>query len=133
MDQRASVRFFAAAIFGIVWILLTGCGPSKEARVRNGVTFAKAALQLVGVNPFATAAYQGYLRNGQGAAAYVTASLPKKDPPFDSFEDNKPGHEWTVVIRPSGAPHEWSIEGYGLDLKKPLIVEYVTISLPDEE
>ena len=133
MEQRMSVKFFLAAILGIVWIFLTGCGPSKEAKVRDGVTFAKACLQLVGVNPLATAAYQGYVRNGQGPAAYVKASLPKKDPPFDSFEDDKPGHTYTVVIRPSGAPNEWSIEGYGLDLKKPLTVEYITISLPEDE
>ena len=133
MEQRTSVKFFLAAILGIVSMVLTSCGPSKDEKVRNGVAFAKACLQLVGVNPLATAAYQGYLRNGKGPAAYVSESLPKKNPPFDSFEDNKPGHTYTVVIRPSGAPHEWSIEGYGLDLKKPLTVEYITISLPEEE
>ncbi len=133
MDQKKSVKFFTAAILSIVSILMASCGPSKDERVRDGVTFAKACLQLVGVNPLATAAYQGYVRNGQGPSAYVKASLPKKDPPFESFEDNKPGHTYTVVIRPSGTPDEWSIEGYGLDIKKPLKVEYVTISLPEEE
>ena len=133
MDQKTSLKFFTAAILGIVSIFLTSCGPSKEEKVRKGITFAKACLQLVGVNPLATAAYQGYVRNGQGPAAYVQASLPKKDPPFESFEDDKPSHAYTVVIRPSGAANEWSIEGYGLDLKKPLKVEYVTIPLPEEE
>lgn len=133
MEQKTGVKFFAAAILMIGSIFLTSCGPSKEEKLQNGVGFAKACLQLVGVNPLATAAYQGYLRNGQGAAAYVKASLPKKDPPFESFEDNKPSHTYTVVIRPSGAPNEWSIEGYGLDLKKPVKVEYITISLPEEE
>jgi len=133
MDQKMSMKLFMAAILGIVSIILTSCGPSKEEKVLDGVAFAKACLQLVGVNPLATAAYQGYLRNGQGAVEYVKASLPKKDPPFESFEDNKPSHTFTVVIRPSGAANEWSIEGYGLDLKKPLKVEYVTIPLPAEE
>lgn len=133
MDQKTGVKFLTAAIVGIVSIFFIACGPSKQEKVRDGVTFAKACLQLVGVNPLATAAYQGYLRNGQGPAAYVSASLPKKDPPFDSFEDNKPSHAYTVVIRPSGAPNEWSIEGYGLDLKKPVKVEYIIISLPEEE
>ena len=133
MDQKSGVKFFAAPILVIGWIFLASCGPSKEEKVRDGVGFAKACLQLVGVNPLATAAYQGYLRNGQGTASYVKASLPKKDPPFESFEDTKPSHAYTVVIRPSGAPNEWSIEGYGLDLKKPIRVEYITISLPGEE
>lgn len=133
MDQKKSVQFFMTAILGIVSIMLISCGPSKEEKVQDGVGFAKACLQLVGVNPLATAAYQGYVRNGQGPAAYVKESLPKKDPPFESFEDNKPSHAYTVVIRPSGAANEWSIEGYGLDLKKPLKVEYITIPLPAEE
>ena len=88
---------------------------------------------MIGVNPFATAHYQNFIRNGQGPAAYIMMMLPKENPPFDSFENDKPSHSWTIVIRPSGAPNELSIEGYGFDVKKPLIVEYVTLSLPSEE
>ena len=123
---------FAMSLIAALGVLLS-CGPNKTEKLHDGVSFAKAALQTVGVNPFSTASYQSYLRNGKGPAAYVTALLPKENPPFDSFEDNRPSHSWTVVIRPSGAPHELSIEGYGLDIKKPLVVEYVTISLRSEE
>lgn len=117
----------------LVWFLLFGCGPSDQEKLRDGVTFAKGSLQLVGVNPFATAHYQNLIRNGKGPAAYVTMMLPKENPPFESYENQKPTHAWTIVIRPSGAPQELSIEGYAFDLKKPLIVEYITISLPEEE
>lgn len=124
-------------LFGLLILFLAlslpfGCGPSKQDELHNGVIYAKAALQQVGANPFVTASYSGYIRNGKTPAAYITDTLPKKDPPFDSFEYEKPTHPWTVVIRPSGAPNEFSIEGYGLDLKRPLIVEYVTVSLPEE-
>lgn len=113
-------------------LICSACGPGKEEKLRNGVTFAKSALQMVGPNSMATAYYASYVGNGKGPAAYVNAMLPKTDPPFDSFENTKPTHPWTVVIRPSGAPNELSIEGYGLDLKKPLVVEYITLSLREE-
>ncbi len=126
---------FTVARLILCWIVVctvaAGCGPGNEAKLRDGVAYAKAALQQVGVNPFVTAGYQGYIRNGKGPSAYIKDTLPKKNPPFESFEDNKPTHPWTVVIR-TGASNEVSIEGYGLDMKKPIVVEYVTLKLPEE-
>lgn len=114
-------------------LLFAACGPDRAEKLNNGITYAKGALQQVGVNPLATATYQSLTASGGGPARYIKYMLPKKDPVFDSFEDGKPSHPWTIVLRRTNVPNEYSIEGYGDDLKKPLKVEYVTIKVSSEE
>lgn len=110
-----------------------GCGENRKVKLNNGVSYAKSALQQVGVNPFATAIYQNIIGNGGNAAGYVIATLPKQDPVFDSFEYDHPTRPWTIVIRPGTEPNEFSVEGYGDSLKQPLVSESVTVALPSNE
>lgn len=117
---------FAAGVF------LAGCGPDKAEKMANGVTYAESALQQIGVNPLATATYQSLTASGGGPAKYINYMLPKKDPVWASFEDGKPTHPWTIAIKPTAVPNEFAIEGYGDDVKKPLMVKYVTIKVPEE-
>lgn len=120
-------------ILALVCVSWIGCGPDRAEKLRNGVSYAKSALQQIGVNPLATATYQSLAASGSGPARYINYMLPKKDPVFDSFEDGKPSHPWTIVIRPTAVTNEYSIEGFGDDTKKPLMVEYVTLKVPSEE
>lgn len=113
-------------------LFLAACGPGKEEKVRNGVMYATRALQQAGANPFSRATYQGIVGRGGNPADFIKTTLPKKDPPFDSFEYNNPSHAYTVVIRPGTDPGEYFIEGYGADLKKPLMVDSVVIDIPSE-
>lgn len=116
----------------IVYVSLAACGPDKTEKLNNGVSYAEGALQQVGVNPLATATYQSLTASGGGPAKYINYMLPKKDAVWDSFEDGKPSHPWTVVIRPTAVLNEYSIEGFGDDIKKPLVVKYVTLKVPSE-
>jgi hypothetical protein len=127
------IRNFALLLvltMGCAWIV--ACGPDRAEKLRNGVSYAEGALQQVGVNPLATATYQSIAGSGGGPAKYVNYMLPKKDPVFDSFEDGKPTHPWTVVIRPTAVANEYSIEGFGDDVNKPLVVKYVTLKVASE-
>jgi hypothetical protein len=127
MKNRILMALVALVVF------VVGCGPDRTEKLKNGISYAKGALQQIGVNPLATATYQSIAGSGGGPAKYVNYMLPKTDPVWDSFEDGKPSHPWTIVIRPTAIPNEFSIEGFGDDVKKPIIVEYVTIKAPESE
>ena len=113
-------------------VLLAGCGPDRAEKMANGVTYAESALQQIGVNPLATATYSSLTASGGGPAKYINYMLPKKDPVWNSFEDGKPTHPWTIAIIPTAVPNEFAIQGFGDDMKKPLMVKYVTIKVPNE-
>ena len=123
----------AALILAVVCIALVACGPDKTEQLKNGVSWAKGALQQVGANPLATASYQSIVANGGSAAKYVNYMVPKKEPVWAKYEEGKPKQPWTICINPSGAPGEIAIEGYGNDLKKPVVVEYVRVAAPPQE
>ena len=123
------------AVFVILFlacVLLAGCGPDRAEKMANGITYAEGALQQIGVNPLATATYTSLAASGGGPAKYINYMLPKKDPVWSSFEDGKPTHPWTIAISPTAVPNEFAIQGFGDDMKKPLMVKYVTIKVPNE-
>ena len=122
-----------ALIIAILCLFTIACGPDKTEKLKNGVAYAKGALQQVGANPLATATYQSIVGNGGSAAKYVNYMVPKKDPVWAKYEEGKPKEPWTICVNPSGAPGEIAIEGYGSDLKKPVVVEFVKIALPPQE
>lgn len=130
MTLRKQVFLLAVAV---ICVAFAACGPDKTDKLKDGVSFAKGALQQIGVNPLATATYQSIAGSGGGPAKYVNYMLPKKDAVWSSYEEGKPTHTWTIVIRPTAAANEYSIEGYGDDLKKPLVIEYVTIKVSSSE
>src|SRR5438045_1261136 len=72
---------------------------SRKDKLEAGVLFAKTELLRVGNNPIAAASFGSIAEGGGTPVTYITACLPEKDPVFDSYEDNKPTHPWTVVIR----------------------------------
>jgi hypothetical protein len=109
-----------------------GC-KNRTEEVRSGVMYAENALASVGANPFSRASYESIIGRGGTPVDYIKATLPKDDPVFDSWEFGKPTHAWTIVIRPGTSLNEYAIEGYGADLKKPLVVKYVTVQLPESE
>jgi hypothetical protein len=111
---------------------LFGCR-DRANELNNGVMYATNALEQVGANPFSRATYQGIVGRGGNPADYIKATLPKEKPPFDSFEYQNPTHPWTIVIRPSTDENEFFIEGYGIDVKKPMVVKAVTVRLPSSE
>jgi hypothetical protein len=121
-------------IFALVLLLflLNGCGDRSE-ELKNGVMYAKNALEQVGSNPFSRATYESVIGRGGNAAEYIKATLPKENPPFDSFEFAKASHPWTIVIRPGTEENEFYVEGYGLDLKKPMLIESVQVNLPESQ
>jgi hypothetical protein len=116
----------------LLLFLIVGCGDRTE-ELKNGVMYAKNALEQVGANPFSRATYESVIGRGGNAAEYIKATLPKENPPFDSFEFAKPTHPWTIVIRPGTEENEFYIEGYGLDLKKPMLIESVQVNLPESQ
>ena len=95
--------------------------------------YATNALEQVGANPFSRATYEGIVGRGGNPAEYIKATLPKEKPPFESFEFKKATHPWTIVIRPSNEENEFFIEGYGEDVKTPMIVRSVHVRLPSSE
>ena len=114
-----------------ILVFTIGCGDRTE-ELKNGVMYAKNALEQAGANPFSRATYQSVIGRGGNAAEYIKATLPQENPPFDSFEFAKPTHPWTIVIRPGTEENEFFIEGYGVDLKKPMLFEAVQVVLPEE-
>lgn len=126
-------RLAVLTVVVVVVAMFAGCGPDKSEKLKNGVTFAKGALEQVGVNPLATATYQSLNASGITPAKYVNYLVPKTDPVWTGYEEGKPTHPWTIVVRPTAVPNEFSVEGFGDDLKKPLMVEYVTVKAPSQE
>jgi len=116
----------------VALLLFLACR-DRANELNNGVMYAKNALQQVGANPFSRATYQGIIRNGGNPADYIKATLPKDKPPFDSFEFKNPTHPWTVVIRPSTQGNSFFVEGYGENVKQPMIVKEVEVNLPESE
>lgn len=112
-------------------LLFAGCGDRTD-ELKNGVMYAKNALEQAGANPFSRATYQSVIGRGGNAAEYIKATLPQENPPFESFEYGKPTHPWTIVIRPGTEENEFFIEGYGVDVKKPMLFEAVQVILPEE-
>ena len=121
--------------FPILFLLVVCCFACSDRtnELNNGVMYAKNALEQVGANPFSRATYESIIGRGGNPAEYIKATLPKEKPPFDSFEFKNPTHPWTIVIRPSTDENEFFIEGYGVDVKKPMIVKVVTVKLPSSE
>ncbi len=119
-------------LFLIPVVMYFGCGDRTE-ELKNGVMYARAALEQVSANPFSRATYESVIGRGGNPAEYITSTLPKEDPPFDSFEFGKPTHPWTIVIRPGTEENEFFVEGYGLDTKKPMLIEVVQIKLPETQ
>ena len=117
----------------IIWIVLifVACGDRTE-ELKNGVMYGKAALEQVSANPFSRASFESVIGRGGNAAEYIKSTLPKENPPFDSYEFGKPTHPWTIVIRQGTEEGEYFVEGYGLDLKKPMLVENVQVRLPEQ-
>jgi hypothetical protein len=113
-------------------IAFTACSNKTEG-VKNGVMYAKNALEQAGANPFSRATWESIIGRGGNAADYIKATLPKENPPFDSFEFGKPTHPWTVVIRPSTEENEYFVEGYGTDLKKPILFHSVYVRVPSSQ
>ena len=113
-------------------LLIFGCG-DRTNELKNGVMYAKNALEQVGANPFSRATYNSVIGRGGNAAEYIKATLPEENPPFDSFEYAKPTHPWTIVIRSGTEENEFFIEGYGVDVKKPMLFEVVQVNLPETE
>jgi hypothetical protein len=131
-ERRAKMRFMKRTLtFLLPLFLLVACS-DKTNELKNGVMYAKNALEQAGANPFSRATYQSVIGRGGNAADYVKATLPQEDPPFDSFEYEKPTHPWTVVIRPGTDEGEFFVEGYGMDVKKPMVFESVQVTMPEE-
>jgi hypothetical protein len=116
----------------LLLLLMNGCGDRTE-ELKNGVMYAKNALEQIGANPFSRATYESVIGRGGNAAEYIKATLPKENPPFDSYEFGKASHPWTIVIRPGTEQNEFYVEGYGLDLKKPMLIESVQVNLPESQ
>jgi hypothetical protein len=127
MDPMKRIFIVALVVF-----LCVACR-DRANELNNGVMYAKNALEQVGANPFSRATYQSIIRNGGNPADYIKATLPKEKPPFDSFEFKDPTHPWTVVIRPSTQGNTFFVEGYGENVKQPMIVKEVEVRLPEEE
>jgi hypothetical protein len=120
-----------SGILLLVCAILFACGPGNEEKLRNAVFYAKSALQQAGANPFSRATFQGVLAREGNAVDYIKAVTPKNDPMLKYFEFNtKPTKPWTVIVRPGTDPGEYFIEGYGNDLKKPLVYDSVTVNIP---
>jgi hypothetical protein len=111
----------------------TACGENKDEKVKNGVMYAKNALEQAGTNPFSRATYEGIVGRGGNPADYIKAITPKENAVFDSYEFKNPTRPYTVVIRPGTVPNEYFVEGYGKELKEPIMVETVTVTVPTEQ
>jgi hypothetical protein len=132
-DERDTMKIMKRLSFFLICLLLTiGCG-DKTNDLKNGVMYAKNALEQVGANPFSRATYESVIGRGGNAAEYIKATLPKEDPPFESYEFGKPSHPWTIVIRQGTEVNEYHIEGYGVDVKKPMLFETVQVILPESQ
>jgi hypothetical protein len=121
------------ALMFVLAVVSINCGPDRKAKLRDGVSYARSALEQAGANPLSQASYRGYIDSGGTPVDYIKATMPKENPVFDSYEYNKPTHTWTIVIRPSAdEPGEYSIEGYADNLKQPEVVEHATVKLPEQ-
>ena len=127
-DKMKNMKKICVVVACLLFFL--GCGDKTED-LKNGVMYAKNALEQVGANPFSRATYESVIGRGGNAAEYIKATLPKENPPFESYEFGKPTHPWTIVIRPGTDENEYHIEGYGLDVKKPMLFETVQVVLPE--
>src|SRR5262245_33482588 len=119
----------------IVFLILSAAAcDNKDEKVKSGVLYASRALQEANANPLSRATYQNLIGRGQNALDYIKYITPKNDPMLELFEWDKstPSKPYSVVIRPGGKEGEYFIAGYGKNLKEPIQVETVTVTLPEE-
>jgi hypothetical protein len=111
---------------GALALVLCGCGNPDQARLERGVEFARGRLEEVNHSPVAAMAFGSNDESGGSAVSYLAAGLPA-DADLPPFEMNAARQPWTVVIKSGPGPHDFTIEGYGTDLAKPLKTATVTV------
>lgn len=108
-------------------LVLASCGESPKQKLKRGVLFVKVQLEAVNKNPLASASYSSILEQGGQAIHYITACMgPQTDiPPVSMGGEPKP---WSIVLREGPGGNEYTIDGYGEDLAKPLVSETVAVT-----
>ena len=106
--------------------MVTSCGESQETRLKRGVMFVKQQLESVNKSPMASMAFTSQMEMGGTVLTYLAACMgPQTDiPPVTSQDPESP---WVIVVRDGPAENQYTIEGFGPDLAKPLVTETITV------
>jgi hypothetical protein len=111
----------------IVAVVLCGCGkPPEQRKVELGVNFAASNLDAVNKNPMAAISFGSLAEQGGTVLTYLSACMPNNDD-LPHFTEGKPDQPWCVVIKPGPGESDYTIEGYGTDLAKPMLTRTVTL------
>jgi hypothetical protein len=113
----------------LLLLVVSACGDSREDDVRWGVQYAKRVLTRAATDPLAAAALGSAEETGGDAVSYIYGGLAD-GARCTSFDRDRPRGSWTVVLRAGPGQREWTIEGYGEDLAKPLLTERVDLARP---
>ena len=102
-----------------------GCGNPDKEKMELGVNFACSTLDAANRNPMAAASYGSMAEMGGTVFSYLAANAPDSDdlPAFTAA----PEKPWGVVVKAGPGPGEYTVEGYGTDLAKPLVSRTVRV------
>ena len=118
-------RSYGTFVAVLLVAAVCGCGKPDKEKMELGVNFVCSTLDAANKNPLASASSGSMVEMGGTVFTYLAATAPESHdlPPFTAA----PEKPWSVVVKPGPGPNEYVVEGYGVDLAKPLVARTVKV------
>lgn len=128
MSDIVSFKSLALALL----FAAAGCGAAggdpKEREVRAAVTRVQALLNRTQRDAMSALSFGAAMEQGGTPVTYIVANLPD-NAAFTCYEYGAPTKPYCVVIKSGPGEREFTIEGYGKSLDKPIVVEKASVGL----
>ena len=102
------------------------CTESPDAVLDRGVNHAQKAFEQLRSSELARLSFQDMIQQGATLVTYVTSSV-STDSKLPTYIADGPARKWSVVLRQDEESGEVIIEGFGGNLKTPIITKRVTL------
>jgi hypothetical protein len=111
----------------LVLFIVFGCKGKDERQVKleKGINFMRSLTSPNPADSLAAAHYQA--STPEGMSMLYHASLPADGSYPNVCTDRQNLEPWTLLILPGNKENTLTVEGYGDDLQKPIIVEEIVV------
>ena len=125
--MNKSKRILALFACLLVLFIVFGCKgkDERQTKLEKGIYFMRG---LTGSNPVDKLAAAHYQANTpEGMIMLYHSSLPEDGSYPNVYADRQSLQPWSLLLLPGNKENTLIVEGYGDDLKKPIIVDEIAV------
>lgn len=127
IHMRKSGKIFKLLLlsFMVVLFIVPGCADERKTKLEKGIGFMRG---LASPNPAQVVALAHYNADSDpaGLVTLYHSNLEPNGSYPEAYSDRQSLKPWSLLVLPGNKESTMIVEGYGDDLKKPVIIEEIT-------